>query len=67
MVSRQTQKSCTTFIQRRPNDFDVGLTLYKCYTIVLWEAGKVAGRRGIITLCLYGANPRAARAVYIRF
>ena len=26
------QNSCITFIQRRPNVFDVGPTLYKCYT-----------------------------------
>ena len=33
--TRQTQNISTTFVQRRPNDFDVGLTLYKCYTIFL--------------------------------
>ena len=33
--SRQTQNISTTFVQHRPNDFDVGLTLYKCYTIFL--------------------------------
>ena len=32
--SQQTQNICTTFIQRRPNVFDVCLTLYKCYTNV---------------------------------
>ena len=26
---------CITFVQRRPNVFDVGPTLYKCYTNVL--------------------------------
>ena len=30
-VSQQTQTICITFIQRRPNVFDVGPTLYKCY------------------------------------
>ena len=36
--SQQTQNICITFtwfIQRRPNVFDVGPTLYKCYTNVL--------------------------------
>ena len=31
---QQTQKNCMTFIQHRPNVFDVGPTLYKCYTNV---------------------------------
>ena len=29
---KQTQNICITFIQRRPNVFDAGPTLYKCYT-----------------------------------
>ena len=32
---QQTQNICITFIQRRPNVFDIGPTLYKCYTNVL--------------------------------
>ena len=32
--SRQTRNNCITFVQRRPNVFDVGPTLYKCYTNV---------------------------------
>ena len=39
MVSQQTQDICITFIQRRPNVFDVGPTLYKCYTNVLCLLG----------------------------
>ena len=35
MVSQQTQNICISFVQRRPNVFDVRSTLYKCYTIVL--------------------------------
>ena len=31
-TSQQTQNFCITFVQRRPNVFDVGPTLYKCYT-----------------------------------
>ena len=30
-----TQNICIAFVQRRPNVFDVGPTLYKCYTNVL--------------------------------
>ena len=30
---------CITFIQRRPNVFDVGPTLYKCYAILLYLLG----------------------------
>ena len=30
--TQQTQNICITFVQRRPNVFDVGPTLYKCYT-----------------------------------
>ena len=32
--AQQTQNICITFIQRRPNVFDAGPTLYKCYTNV---------------------------------
>ena len=34
-ASQEAQHICITFIQRRPNVFDVGPTLYKCYTNVL--------------------------------
>ena len=34
-TSQQTQHICITFMQRRPDVFDVGPTLYKCYTIFL--------------------------------
>ena len=37
--SRQTQYICITFVQRRANAFDVGPTLYKCYTNVLCLLG----------------------------
>ena len=32
LAAQQTQNICITFIQRRTNVFDVGPTLYKCYT-----------------------------------
>ena len=38
-VSQQTQNICITFVQRRPNVFDVGPTMYKCYTKVLCVLG----------------------------
>ena len=38
-ISQQTQNICITFIQRRPNVFDVGPTLYKCYTNLLCLLG----------------------------
>ena len=38
-TSQQTQNICITFIQRRPNVFDVGPTLHKCYTNVLYLLG----------------------------
>ena len=37
--TQQTQDVCITFVQRRPNVFNVGPTLYKCYTIVLCWLG----------------------------
>ena len=38
-VTQQTQNIYVTFVQRRPNVFDVGQTLYKCYTNVLCLLG----------------------------
>ena len=44
LAAQQTQNICITFVQRRPNVFDVGPTLYKCYTNVLCLlAGDVGG------------------------
>ena len=37
--AQQTQNICITFIKRRPNVFDVGPTLYTCYTNVLCLLG----------------------------
>ena len=31
IVSQQTRNICITFVQRRPNVFDVGPPLYTCY------------------------------------
>ena len=33
--TQRTQNICITFVQRWPNVFDVGPTLYKCYTNIL--------------------------------
>ena len=40
-ASQQAQHICIKFVQRRPNVFDVGPTLYKCYTNVFVFAGCV--------------------------
>ena len=34
--------SCITFVQRQPNVFDVGPTLYKCYTNILCLLGNAS-------------------------
>ena len=33
-IAQQTQNICITFVQHRPNVFDVGPTLYKCHANV---------------------------------
>ena len=38
-ITQQTQNICITFIQRRPNVFDVVPALYKCYANVLCLLG----------------------------
>ena len=35
-TTQQTQNICIRFAQRRPNVFDIGPTLYKCYTNILF-------------------------------
>ena len=40
-ASEQAQNICITFVQRWPNVFDVGPTLYKCYANVLCLLGYV--------------------------
>ena len=39
---RQTQNICIPFVQRRPKVFDVGPTLQKCHTNILF-AGTAPG------------------------
>ena len=34
-ITQQTQNTCMTLVQRRPNVFDVGPALYTCYTNIL--------------------------------
>ena len=51
--SQQTQRICITFIQRRPNVFDVGPTLYKCYTNVLCLLGCPPSSDLNINICKY--------------
>ena len=38
-LKQQTQDTCIPFVQRRPNVFDVGPALHKCYTNVLCLLG----------------------------
>ena len=38
--SQQTQNICIAFVQRRPNVFDVGPTLYKCFVFTGLNAAK---------------------------
>ena len=38
-IPQQTQNICITFVQRRPNVFNAGPTLYKCHTNVLCLMG----------------------------
>ena len=45
---QQTQKNCITFVQRRPNVFDVGPALYKCHTKVFCLMGKPFRRCGMM-------------------
>ena len=40
VLPQQTQNICITFAQRRPNVFDIGPKLYKCYTNVLCLLGR---------------------------
>ena len=41
MRVQQTQSICITFVQRRPNVFDVGPTLYKYYKNILCFLGAI--------------------------
>ena len=51
-VCQQTQNIFLTFIQRRPNVFDVGPTLYKCYKMfcVCLLGGGGAVHRALVTI-----------------
>ena len=55
-AAQQTQNICITFEQRRPNVFDVGQTLYKCYTNALCLLG--LDRRLIKVLASYSHTTR---------
>ena len=52
-VSQETQNICITFIQRRPNVFDVGPTLYKCNRNVLCLPGKLIVLRNMSSLFIF--------------
>ena len=58
------KKHCITFIQRRPNVFDVGPTLYKCYTNVWCLLGYYCGECCGRTICEMYLRP-GIRIVFI--
>ena len=39
LIAKQTQNICIPFVQQRSNVFDIGQTLYTCYTNVLCLLG----------------------------
>ena len=41
-----TQNICLTFIQRRPDVYDVGITLYKCHTIQMFDMVELVDHAG---------------------
>ena len=55
-ITQQTQNICITFVQRRPKVFDVGLTLYKCYTNVLCSLGMGYQERMALTVTVRGST-----------
>ena len=51
---------CITFVQRRSNVFDVGTTLYKCYTNVLCLLGWTQpSKHEALNQCWFDAGPAA--------
>ena len=50
-ITRWAQNICITFIQRRPNVFDVGPALYKCYTNVLCLLGLLTQQKPMLIEC----------------
>ena len=52
-IPKKTQKICITFAQCRPNVFDVGPTLYKCYTNLLCLLGLVSEDNGYYNDVMY--------------
>ena len=55
---QQAQNICITFVQRRPNVFDVGSTLYKSYTNVLCLLGTYLEIAEIPRVILYEYFPK---------
>ena len=48
-TSQHTENICITFVQRRPNVFDVGPALNKCYTNVWCLLGGICRKRAVTT------------------
>ena len=57
-VNIQTQNICITFVQCRPNVFDVGPTLYKCYKNVLCLLGNIQPFLFVWNTCAVGLVSR---------
>ena len=52
--AQQAQNVCITFIQRRPNVFEIGPTLYKSYTNVVCLLGEhIRWQRPVVTCGIY--------------
>ena len=51
-TAQQTQNICIKFVQHRPNIFDVGPTLYKCYANVLFCTESAT----VVNLCCHSAS-----------
>ena len=55
-TAEQTQNMCITFIQRRPNVFDVGRTLHKCYANDLRLLGITGNLLCLILIFRFGVH-----------
>ena len=59
-AAQQTQEICITFIQRRPNVFDVGPTLHEVIQMSIQAFGQIPAV--IQSVCLQASDQVGARA-----
>ena len=64
MHAQQIQNICITFVQRRPNVFDVGPTLKKCHTNVICLLGGVNDLQFVIHYVYNRCYPHQQRALF---